>query len=88
MFVLPLGTADAATSLSKTSLWELLSPPCNNGPPSILVKTMDSNESYGNTMVITAQPLFGFGKVRVSNKTLLGGNKTLPLHRLSTVGIV
>ena len=54
MFVLPLGTVDAATSLSKTSLWESLSLPCNNRPPSILVKTMDPNESYGNTMVITA----------------------------------
>ena len=50
-YVSPLKTVDAAVLTSSTSLREL--PLCDDGSPLILVKAMDFDESYGNSIVLT-----------------------------------
>ena len=50
-YVSPLKTVDAALLTSSTFLREL--PLCDDGFPLILVKAMDFDESYGNSIVLT-----------------------------------
>jgi hypothetical protein len=54
MYVSLLATAAAAAvSSSSTLLWELSLPPSDDGSSLILVKATNSNESYGNTIVLS-----------------------------------